>query len=367
MNIQLHPLQSFSETGKRPRNEDSLYPSLGSTPLIPSLFLVCDGVGGSSKGEIASKLVCQGFPEVFAKSPPPEPLSSAYLQEGLREVEKKISDRIQASGSFQNTATTLSLLYFDAQGAMLAWVGDSRIYQFRQGKLLYRTEDHSLVNELVKQGHLKAEEAVNHPRRNVILRAIKGSHERTELETHRLSDIQAGDIFLLCTDGLLEKWSDASLAELMESRLTLNEIKNSLLLRSLNQTRDNFSAMLVQVKSTSPKNGTGVVKKRRIPRAIVALGILFLLIWGWKRLGNRANKQESLRLLNEGTEAYRTQNYERVISAYDSLFALDKDSLWVKGSLRIQATRQRDSAWARLDRLQEVADQENAGEEESEK
>ena len=104
-------------------------------------------------------------------------------------------------------ATTLTMVSVGASGITLAHIGDSRIYQFRQGEIIYQTEDHSLVNSLVKLGKISKEEALTHPQKNVIIRAIQGSEHPTEADVVLLKDIQAGDYFFMCTDGVLERGS----------------------------------------------------------------------------------------------------------------------------------------------------------------
>lgn len=90
-------------------------------------------------------------------------------------------------------ATTLTMAYIASSGIVLAHIGDSRIYHLRKGEILYQTEDHSLVNSLVKLGKITPEEALTHPQRNVIIRAIQGTHTPTEADIITLNDIQPDD------------------------------------------------------------------------------------------------------------------------------------------------------------------------------
>ena len=112
--------------------------------------------------------------------------------------------------------TTLTLLHFNDAGATVSHCGDSRVYQLREGKIIHKTNDHSYLNYMVDSGAMSAEEAENHPKKNVILRAIQGSSvKKTELETQIISDILEEDYFFLCTDGILESITDDILERIL--------------------------------------------------------------------------------------------------------------------------------------------------------
>ena len=132
---------------------------------------------------------------------------------------------------------------------LIAHIGDSRIYHLRKGKILYRTEDHSLVNSWLKLGLITQEEAINHPKKNVILRAIQGKKRPTEAEVSIITDVQAGDIFLLCSDGVVESFTDEELESLFSTRCPLENYKEILVEKCLQKSRDNFSFYLLPVES----------------------------------------------------------------------------------------------------------------------
>ena len=133
----------------------------------------------------------------------------------------------------------------DSDGITFAHVGDSRIYYLRQGEILYRSEDHSLVNLWVSLGKITPEEAATHPQRNVIVRAIEGSHSSTEADVNRWTDVRAGDFVFLCTDGLLEQWSDKEIAEEGLSRMEnwMKELGLTMRLGELGVTADMLPAV----------------------------------------------------------------------------------------------------------------------------
>ena len=251
---------AFSKIGKRANNEDSVYPFLegdartenlrSKIPSIHNLYLVCDGVGGASKGEIASQLICTNFPLYFSDNPPAEvPLSQDYLQKGVVWVEKAMDLFIEQNPESRGMASTLTLAYFDSAGVNICWAGDSRVYHFRNGKVLYQTEDHSLVNELVKSGQIKPEDAETHPQKNIILRAVQGCNNPTPISYHFISwnDVQIGDEFLLCSDGVTETWVQTALTALFSDDLNQDSRLNHMEMACSQQSRDNYSAYLIQI------------------------------------------------------------------------------------------------------------------------
>ena len=238
------------EKGKRGNNEDSIYPFEGAATTEDRLFIVCDGVGGANKGEIASRMVCELFHAYFTEHPS-DTYDQSFFDNALIFVEQKLSEHIAAHQECAGMATTLTLLYFDETNnrVTIAWSGDSRVHHVREGKILFETEDHSLVNELMKRGELTPEEAKVHPQRNVILRAISGSETPTQLDVHHISDVQPGDFFMLSTDGILESIDDRILVTLLtEPNISLENVKDNIKELCDQYSHDNFSMYLVQVE-----------------------------------------------------------------------------------------------------------------------
>ena len=247
LKIQIYPPQFLNEVGKRENNEDNIYPAIGEASIEDRLFLVCDGVGGSSKGEIASKIVCESI-GAFIKGNLEKKVDADFLTEALRSAEKNLSLHTQKNPACKGMKTTLTLLWFRPEGAWVAWCGDSRVYQFRNGRILYKTEDHSLVNKLLKEGQITAKEAENHPHGNVILRAIAGANEPAELDVVLLEDVQSYDQFMLCSDGITEKLNDTNLEELS----SLDDVE--MMQEQIGQfcetfSRDNYSMYLIGIEN----------------------------------------------------------------------------------------------------------------------
>ena len=249
MQIKLEDSLHLTKPGKRPYNEDFVFPD-GQSPAGSNqvnVFLVCDGVGGSEKGEVASRLVCT---EMFNSLKGQSEISNEDIQSAIKKAQRSIDGYIADHHIEQTMATTMTFVGFVEDGAVLAHVGDSRIYHIRGHKILYRTEDHSLVNELVSQRLITEEEARNHPQKNVITKAISGADVQLVPSIHRTSDIGPGDYFFLCTDGVLESIDDQYLVELLSNDSFSNDQKMEKIdsLCAAN-SKDNYSLYLIQIKA----------------------------------------------------------------------------------------------------------------------
>lgn len=236
----------LNEIGSKKNQEDFIWPAPGSVGASNKIFIVCDGVGGSSKGEVASRIVAEYMGNALAKMD--ISLVSIEIVNGLLlQARNALSEYAIAQNTGADMATTFTLVVFHTDKAFIAWCGDSRVYHFRKGVIIYKTEDHSLVNSLVKSGEISETDASNHPQRNIILKAIKADSTVIEAEGGWTSDIQDGDYFLLCTDGLLENWNDQELSSLMVNGAADKiDFAEAIKKKSFNRTRDNYSMYLLQ-------------------------------------------------------------------------------------------------------------------------
>jgi PPM family protein phosphatase len=201
---------------KRQANEDNLLalPERG-------LFLVADGVGGRRGGQIASRTVTEVFERVFNQSQPTSLPESEM--EDLRKLvgstvdlcNQKIFTEAELNAELDGMATTLALAAVKGNRAIIAHVGDSRVYRCDPQGLIQLTEDHSEVNEAVKAGILTPEQAENHPRRNVISRAI-GADSEVEAEIIEI-EIDRSTMLFLCSDGITRHIRDEQLEKLLRS------------------------------------------------------------------------------------------------------------------------------------------------------
>ena len=157
-----------TDTGRQRRdNEDNAF---ARAPV----FVVADGMGGAQAGEVASQIAIETFEQGLPDSGSPE----ERLADRVREANHQIYERSRADRERAGMGTTLTAAYVDDTHVAIAHVGDSRAYLFRDGTLERLTQDHSLVEELVRQGKLTAEQAAEHPQRSIITRALGPEAER---------------------------------------------------------------------------------------------------------------------------------------------------------------------------------------------
>ncbi len=193
-----------SDTGrKRRRNEDSYV-------VAPPLFAVADGMGGAQAGEIASKLAAAALEDTDPGTLSGEERVTSLIQEANRRVYERSNADPNASGM----GTTITVALVEDAGVTIGHVGDSRAYRYREGSIEQITEDHSLVNELMKSGKLSPQEAETHPQRSVITRAL-GTDPDVDVDSFHV-ETQTGDVFLLCSDGLTTMVDDDSILGVLE-------------------------------------------------------------------------------------------------------------------------------------------------------
>jgi len=193
-----------TDTGrKRRRNEDAYV-------VAPPLFAVADGMGGAQAGEVASRLAAAALEDVDSRGLSGRERVISLIAEANRRVYERSSTDPAASGM----GTTMTVALVEGDSVTIGHVGDSRAYLVRDGRMEQLTEDHSLVNELMKSGKLSQEEAETHPQRSVITRAL-GTDPDVDADAFAI-DAQAGDVFLLCSDGLTTMVDDEDILELVE-------------------------------------------------------------------------------------------------------------------------------------------------------
>jgi serine/threonine protein phosphatase PrpC len=236
---------SGSDTGMQRRaNEDSL---LARSPL----FVVADGMGGAQAGEVASRIAVESFDAALDDNGrPEETLATRALRANTRIYELAQSDPAHAG-----MGTTLTAVYVGASDVAIAHVGDSRAYCLRGGKLLRLTHDHSLVDELIRQGRLTPEEAEDHPQRSIITRAL-GPEAVVEVDTQSFR-ARPGDVYLLCSDGLTTMLSEVTVAEVLLAHPRLREAGEALIARA-NEAggRDNITVILVRLEEVGGDGAT---------------------------------------------------------------------------------------------------------------
>ncbi len=247
--MKIHLPQALNELGNRQNNEDTIFPPMGSAVPEDRLFLVCDGVGGQEKGEIASALICKYFHQ-YLTAHENKVKSVELLPQALQHVEEKMRTYIQDHPISSGMASTLTCVFVQQNQAIIGWVGDSRIYHIRDGRILFQSKDHSQVQWLLDNGEITAEQARRHPQKNVILRAVNGK-EPTQMDQHVLDELRTGDFLLLCTDGILETLGTSEIQNWFKTAHSPEQVKQEIFKNAQGRTRDNFSMYLLKVKGAT--------------------------------------------------------------------------------------------------------------------
>jgi serine/threonine protein phosphatase PrpC len=226
-----------TDTGRQRRaNEDS---HLARAPL----FVVADGMGGAQAGEVASRIAVESFQGGLADPAAPEAALAELTQQANARIHELSHDHADQAGM----GTTLTAVYVGDSEIAIAHVGDSRAYLLRDGTLERLTEDHSLVDELLRQGRLTPEEALEHPQRSVITRAL-GPEVAVDVDTRSYS-ARGGDVYLLCSDGLTTMLSEDRLAELLLAHATLRDAGEALIAAANDAGgRDNITVVLLRLE-----------------------------------------------------------------------------------------------------------------------
>ena len=227
-----------SDTGRaRRENEDSFY---ARSPM----FAVADGMGGAQAGEVASQLAV----EVLQKGLPD---GGGSVEERLRGLVEEANARINALSRADDQragmGTTMTLAYVGEDELSVAHVGDSRLYRLREDRFERLTDDHTLVEELVRQGKLTPQEADTHPQRSIITRAL-GPEAAVETDSHTWP-ARDGDVYLICSDGLTSMISEAQVGELLRASSSLEQAGRRLI-EAANAAggRDNITVILFRLE-----------------------------------------------------------------------------------------------------------------------
>ena len=235
-----------SNTGVvREKNEDACF-------VIPShdVYVVADGVGGNNAGEIASRTAVQGVAEYVTEVPiadceTDEEICS-YFIDCIASINQQVYKLGHSHKENRGMATTIVLAYLRDGKAYIMNVGDSRAYLLRDNELQQLTEDHTYVNELVRSGVITKEEAETHSQRNVITRAI-GAEPFVKTDFYRIP-IEAGDILMLCSDGLYGEVEEQKLIEILKKDESMSQISNLLVDAAIEGGgRDNITVICLKV------------------------------------------------------------------------------------------------------------------------
>ena len=238
---------ALSDRGRnRPSNEDTFGRCDES-----GVYLVCDGMGGAAAGEVASSMAAAEVPRRLSARAVPgaeAALLEDVIDEAIRAANEAIHSRAQSNLQLNGMGTTLVGLVTEGRRVLVFNVGDSRCYRLRKLHMEQISLDHSLVEEQVRMGRMTHAEALRSPMRNIITRAL-GTQPTVEPELFEL-EAEAGDIFLLCSDGLTGEIADAEIESILANDLPLDQLCASLV-DAANEAggHDNITCLLVRAGS----------------------------------------------------------------------------------------------------------------------
>jgi len=240
-----------TDTGmRRSNNQDSYTAVRAPNPEVwrnrGHVFLVADGMGAHAVGELASKMACDLIPHNYMKTKGGTP--SEAIVKSFREVSALIHSRATANRDFQGMGTTCSSLILLPEGALVAHVGDSRVYRIRESRIDQLSFDHSLVWELVKRNHLTPEQANLSVPKNVITRSL-GPEPTIEVDLEGLLEVQLADVYLLCSDGLSGPVNDLELGSFAGHFHPREACRYLINLANLRGGLDNITVSIVRIGS----------------------------------------------------------------------------------------------------------------------
>jgi PPM family protein phosphatase len=245
----------ITDTGRKRRHNEDAY------VCEPPLFAIADGMGGPQAGEVASRLAAAALRESGASGG-----GEQRIGDLIQEANRRVYDRSNTDPHTSGMGTTITVALVDDGTVSFGHVGDSRAYLIRGGSIEQITEDHSLVNELLKTGKLSPEEAHAHPQKSVITRAL-GTDPDVDADTFTIA-AEPGDVFLLCSDGLTNMVDEDAILELLErDRDDLDAALRSLV-RAANRGggEDNITVVAFEITDQAVHDGT--TQEQAVPSAV---------------------------------------------------------------------------------------------------
>lgn len=228
----------------RSTNQDYLFCESGAVGKFPNLFVVADGMGGHNAGDTASRI---GVEQVLKQIGQSDKLTPVGIwEEAIEKANGYVYDLAQKNEEYVGMGTTFVGITIFQDMAYVVNIGDSRLYRLR-GTLKQITEDHSLVEEMIRSGEIKKDEKDTHPNKNIITRAL-GTKDTTKPDFFEV-DIKEGDVILLCSDGLSNMLEDYEIEEIIKRNTESMESATRELVTAANEAggKDNISVILIQV------------------------------------------------------------------------------------------------------------------------
>lgn len=358
------PIIGYWDTrqGGRPENQDSC--GFIDTEL-GFIALVCDGMGGGPAGQLASSTAVQKIVEYIVNAPEGITRLEA-LKNAIDYAHKAIIEKGCENPTLQGMGTTVTALLLNQQSAIVAHVGDSRIYQFRRGRKIFRTADHSMVAELVRNGTLTEEQARLSSQSNIITRALGGQAEELA-EAYELP-YEKGDRFLLCTDGIWGMLPEKELIRKTAKTASLSGAVDATVIevdeigRNNGNAHDNLTMALIETKQDS------ILKEKMSKRTILILcAMAAILLISLIANGLLASKLLSDNSQNQEIEQLKHQIEQRDKQITDLQGQVQKLNHDVANSKQETADAMKDAADAKMDAAKQKEEAAQKAQKEAEK
>ncbi len=235
---------SLSDPGiRRAMNQDMVYSSELPVGNLPDLFMVADGMGGHKAGDYASRCAVDTIVRSVMEDAQTD--QEEIIRKAISVANEEILEKSTEDPNYEGMGTTLVVCTIAENLMKVANVGDSRLYLLREHKITQITEDHSLVQEMVRLGKIDLENARNHPKKNIITKAV-GVMPEVEADYFDVP-LQKGDEILLCSDGLSNMLEDEEIRMIMETARDITEQAEALVRAANNNGgKDNISVIVIE-------------------------------------------------------------------------------------------------------------------------
>jgi len=229
----------YSGIGHRKVNEDFIFPE--NPKKDSELYLVCDGIGGSRYGELASKMTGLA---VNAYLDDKSTIDTSVIKDSLYSANNFVNQFTEKHPNTKGMGTTIAMLAKKENAVYAAWVGDSRVYQIRNGKIIFQSKDHSYVNDLKDLG---IDVDVN-KYKHIITQSI-GGNSKLKPSVEKINNVRDGDYFVLVTDGVLEGVSEKQFPELFKGKKNNEEILQEFVTLCDKNSRDNHTLYILKIEN----------------------------------------------------------------------------------------------------------------------
>jgi protein phosphatase len=236
---------SITDIGENRRvNQDYVFCEVNAIGNLPNLFIVADGMGGHNAGDYASRFCVEFFTDYIKNSDIEQPIT--LIEEAIKVTNDKLYDMSKQQTDYEGMGTTFVVATICGNEMYVANIGDSRLYVISK-EIRQVTEDHSLVQAMVKTGELDRDEARAHPNKNIITRAL-GTTEIAQPDFFEV-ELEEGDIVLMCSDGLTNMLNDETIEQLIRENADDPKIATEILVEQANQHggKDNITVIIVKV------------------------------------------------------------------------------------------------------------------------